>query len=76
MSCNVYASMLKMHDTFRPASEPIVLACDMAAPELTVLREQYGSAEWMEQWLANVKAATFRYVSPEDVRKAPRVGKA
>ncbi len=44
MRYNIYASMLKMHDTFRPASEPVTLACDMTAPELTVLREQYGLA--------------------------------
>lgn len=43
MSYDVYASMLKMHDTFRDA-EPVVMVVDFTAPELTELREKYGLA--------------------------------
>lgn len=32
---------------------------------------QYGSSQWMEQWLTSTKLAAFRFISPEKVRKAP-----
>ncbi len=44
MSYDVYTSMLKIHDAFRPASEPVCLTVDFSAPELTELRERYGLA--------------------------------
>ena len=33
MSYDLYTSLLKMHDTFRPSDEGVRLAIDMTAPE-------------------------------------------
>ncbi len=41
MSYEIYTSMLKMHDTFRPSSFGAALTCDFTSSRLTVLREQY-----------------------------------
>lgn len=42
MNYDLYTSLLKMHDTFRPTSEGVRLTIDLTAPELAALREQYG----------------------------------
>lgn len=42
MSYDLYTSLLKMHDTFRPTDESVHLTIDMTAPELADLRNQYG----------------------------------
>jgi len=42
MSYDLYTSLLKMHDTFRPTDEGVHLTIDMTAPELADLRNQYG----------------------------------
>ena len=44
MSYDLYTSLLKMHDTFRPSDEGVKLSVDYSAPELAVLREKYGLA--------------------------------
>lgn len=41
MSYDLYTSLLKMHDAFRPSDEDVALAIDMRAPELAELRERY-----------------------------------
>ena len=41
MSYDLYTSLLKMHDTFRPTDAGVRLAIDMSAPALAELREQY-----------------------------------
>ena len=41
MSYDLYTSLLKMHDAFRPTDEDVALAVDMRAPELAELRERY-----------------------------------
>lgn len=41
MSYDLYTSLLKMHDTFRPSDEGVHLAIDMTAPELADLRACY-----------------------------------
>ena len=41
MNYDLYTSLLKMHDTFRPTDVDVRLAIDMTAPELGHLREQY-----------------------------------
>lgn len=45
MSYDLYTSLLKMHDSFRPSDEGISLSIDLSAPELTELRDTYGLAE-------------------------------
>ena len=42
MSYDLYTSLLKMNDTFRPTQEGVQLSMDFSAPELAQLREQYG----------------------------------
>lgn len=44
MSYDLYTSLLKMHDTFRPTSESVRLTIDMTARGLLELREQHGLA--------------------------------
>ena len=44
MSYDLYTSLLKMHDTFRPSDDGVKLSIDYSAPELAVLREKYGLA--------------------------------
>lgn len=44
MSYDLYTSLLKMHDAFRPTDEGVRLSIDFAAPELTELQEKYGLA--------------------------------
>ena len=41
MSYDLYASLLKMHDCFRPSDEDVKLSIDFSAPELTELRDTY-----------------------------------
>lgn len=41
MSYDLYTSLLKMHDTFRPSDEGVKLAIDFSAPELAELRDKY-----------------------------------
>lgn len=42
MSYDLYTSLLKMHDAFRPTDEGVHLTIDCTAPELAALREQHG----------------------------------
>lgn len=42
MSYDLYASLLKMHDAFRPSDEGLSLSVNTSAPELAALREKYG----------------------------------
>lgn len=42
MSYDLYTSLLKMHDSFRPSDEGVRLSIDFSAPELTELRDTYG----------------------------------
>ena len=44
MSYDLYTSLLKMHDCFRPSDEGVRLSIDYSAPELTELRDTYGLA--------------------------------
>ena len=44
MNYDLYTSLLKIHDTFRPSDEDVKLAFDFTSPELAVLREKYGLA--------------------------------
>lgn len=44
MSYDLYTSLLKMHDVFRPTDEGVCLSIDDSAPELALLREKYGLA--------------------------------
>lgn len=44
MSYDLYTSLLKMHDTFRPTDEGVHLSIDDSAPALATLRAQYGLA--------------------------------
>lgn len=44
MSYNLYTSLLKMHDAFRPTNEGVRPSIDFTAPELAVLREKYSLA--------------------------------
>ncbi len=41
MSCDLYASLLKMYEEFRPSDEGVQLALDFSAPALAQLRERY-----------------------------------
>lgn len=41
MSYDLYTSLLKMHDTFRPTDDGVHLSVDFSAPELVTLREKY-----------------------------------
>ncbi len=41
MSYDIYTSLLKMHDAFRAATEPVSMTADFTAPELTDLRERF-----------------------------------
>lgn len=41
MSYDLYASLLKMHDTFRQGDADIRLSIDYTSPDLAALREQY-----------------------------------
>lgn len=41
MSYDLYTSLLKMHDTFRPSDEGVYLSIDASAPELVTLCEKY-----------------------------------
>lgn len=42
MSYDLYTSLLKMHEDFRPSDEGVYLALDFAMPQLDELREKYG----------------------------------
>lgn len=42
MSYDLYTSLLKMHDTFRPSDASVQLSVDFSAPELAELRAKYG----------------------------------
>ena len=42
MNFDLYTSLLKMHDTFRPSDEGVQLSVDFSAPELEELRGKYG----------------------------------
>lgn len=42
MSYDLYTSLLKMNDTFRPSDKGVCLSIDDSAPELTALRDQFG----------------------------------
>lgn len=44
MSYDLYTSILKMHDEFRPTQEGVRLAVDFTSPDLPALREKYGLA--------------------------------
>ena len=44
MSYDLYTSLLKMHDTFRPTDDDVHLSVDFSAPELVTLREKYDLA--------------------------------
>lgn len=44
MSYDLYTSLLKMHEEFRPTDEGVRLTIDFTAPELTELREKYNLA--------------------------------
>ena len=44
MNYDLYASILVMHDEFRPTDAGVKLAVDFTVPGLSVLREQYGLA--------------------------------
>ncbi|MBQ8557032.1 MAG: transglutaminase domain-containing protein [Clostridia bacterium] len=44
MFYDLYTSLLKMHDTFRPADTDVHLSIDYTAPTLTELREKYALA--------------------------------
>ena len=44
MSFDLYTSLLKMNDVFRPSDEGVKLSFDFSSPELTVLQEKYGLA--------------------------------
>ena len=41
MNYDLYTSLLKMHDTFRPSDEGVQLSVDFSAPELVELRAKY-----------------------------------
>ena len=41
MNYDLYTSLLKMHDTFRPSDEGVQLSVDYSAPELAELRAKY-----------------------------------
>lgn len=45
MSYDLYTSLLKMHDAFRPSDEGVQPAIAMNSPELTELREKYSLAD-------------------------------
>lgn len=42
MNYDLYASILAMHDEFRPTDSGVKLAVDFTGPDLPVLREKYG----------------------------------